>query len=118
MTTLVEDVQILLNTLAPAGGVWYGVNTTEPPAYPYIVWQRIASSDNVSMTGPSNLQNTRIQIDVFSLRISEANTLRDALDIAFNSASITNIPISTSETYEDMIRGFRLMREYSVWTTN
>jgi len=118
MTTLIEDIQSLLTPLAPAGGVWYSINTTEPPVYPYIVWQRIASSDNATMQGPSNLQNTRIQIDVFSLRISEANALREALDAAFTSASITNIPLSTSENYEDMIRGFRLMREYSVWATN
>ena len=64
MTTLIQDVQALLSGLSPAGGVWYAINTTEPPAYPYIVWQRIVSVANVSLGGPSNRQNTRIQIDI------------------------------------------------------
>ena len=118
MTTLVQDVQALLATLAPAGGVWYGINTTEPPTYPYIVWQRIVSVANVSLAGPSNRQNTRVQIDIISLTIGEASAIETALEALMAGASIVNVPLSSQDTYEDAIKAFRIIKDFSLWATN
>ena len=118
MTTLVEDIQTLLSTLAPAGGVWYGNNTTEPPTYPFIVWQRVVSSPNVGLGGPSDQQNTRIQVDIFSTRIQEATAIETALEAVFAATSIVNVPLSSQDMYEDTIRAFRVSKDYSVWSVN
>ena len=118
MTTLVEDVQALLTALAPAGGVWYGINTTEPPIYPFIVWQRVVSSPNVGLGGPSDQQNTRVQIDIFSTRIQEASAIEMTLEATLAAASIVNVPLSSQDLYEDAIRAFRVSKDYSVWATN
>lgn len=116
-TTLIEDVQALLNPLA-AGGCWYGVNTTEPPNYPFIVWQRVVSTSNVTLQGASNLQNTRIQIDIYSRQISEAVAIENALEAVFANSTIGNVPISSQDMYEDAVKAYRIMKDYSVWSVN
>jgi hypothetical protein len=118
VTVLLQDIAALLAPLAPAGGIWPLVNTAEPPVFPYITFQRIVSTDNVTMTGPSNLQNTRVQIDVFSLRISEVDAMVTAMDALFLASPIQNVPIAQSDGYEDAVKAYRIMREYSVWATN
>ena len=118
MTTLVQDVQAVLATLAPAGGVWYAVNTTEPPVYPYILWIRVASTPNVSLAGPSNLQNTRIQIDIFSRQVSELLAMESALEAAMAASGLQNVPLSSMDLYEEPVRAYRASKDYSVWSTN
>ena len=113
---LIEDLSALLGPLNPAGGVWYGANTAQPPVYPYIVFQRVVSTANVSMNGPSDVQNTRVQIDIYALRISEAAALDSALDAAFAGAALVNVPISSQDFYEDMVKAFRISRDFSVWS--
>jgi hypothetical protein len=109
MTTLVQDIQTVLSTLAPAGGVWYGVNTAEPP-----VW----SVPNVSLAGPSDLQNTHIQIDIMSRQVSELVALESALEAAMAAWSVQNVPLGTQDLYEEPVRAWRVSKEYSIWASN
>ena len=118
MTTLVEDLNTLLTTLAPAGGVWALMNTSEPAVYPYIVFQRIVSTDNVNMVSPSAIQNTRVQVDIYARKLSDAVTLQKALEAAFMNWAVQNVPISSQDVYEDSVKAFRVIREFSVWATN
>lgn len=118
MTTLIQDLQTLLATLAPAGGVWYGANTVEPPTYPYIVWQRISSTANVNLQAPSNVQNTRVQIDIFSREVSELVSLESQLETLMAGASMVNVPLTSQDLYEDPVRAYRCIKDYSVWSTN
>lgn len=117
MTTLIEDLQTLLAPLA-SGGSWYGVNTTEPPVYPFIVFNRVVSTPNVSLDGPSDLQNTRVQIDIYSRQISEAASIEAALEAAMVAWPVTNVPLSSMDMYEDTVRAFRVSKDYSVWARN
>lgn len=116
MTTLVEDVQAVLNPLA-AGGAWYMVNTMQPPTFPFIVWQRIVSTSNNTLDGPTDTQNTRIQIDIYSRSVAEAESIEAALEAVMKSAPFTNVPISSQDLYEPEVRAFRVMKDYSVWST-
>ena len=116
-TTIVQDIQAILDPLV-TGGSWYGANTREPPVYPFIVWSRIVSVPNVSLTGPSDQQNTRIQIDIFSLTVQECLSLEVAVEAAFAATSIVNVPISSGDSYEDAVRAYRCTKDYSVWSTN
>lgn len=118
MTTLVEDVQALLATLAPAGGVFYGLNTTEPPVYPYLVWLRVVSSANASMRGPSNLQNTRVQIDIYSRTVAAAVAIETALDTAMAAWSVQNVPLLSSDEVDQDTQAYRVIKEFSVWAAN
>ena len=118
MSSVLEDTRALLLTLAPVGGVWYGINTTEPPTFPYFVLQRVISTPNVSLQGQSDMQNTRFQIDIYSLKISEAVAFETALESAFLAWPIQNVPLSSQDFYEDTVKAFRISKDYSVWSKN
>jgi hypothetical protein len=117
MTTLIEDLKALIAPLA-AGGAWYAVNSQQPPTYPYIVFQRIVSTPNVSLSGPSSMQNTRFQIDIYSLSIAEAVGIEDSLEAAMTAWAVQNVPLSSQDFFEDAVRAFRVSKDYSVWATN
>lgn len=118
MTTLIEQLQARLLALNPAGGVHYGINPTEPAVYPYIVWQRVISSANAVLQGPTDLQNTRVQIDIYSRRISEAVPLVSALEELMRTWAVQNVPISSMDLFEDTLRVFRVTKDYSIWSSN
>lgn len=118
MTVLIEDLQALLTTLAPPGGVWYQVNTAEPAVYPYIVFQRVSSTPNVSLDGPSDMQNTRIQIDIFARQIAHASALETSLEALMGASSISNVPLGSQDLYEDAVKAYRVSKDFSCWSTN
>lgn len=117
MTTLIEQVQA---TIAPivSGGAWYGVNTTEPPVYPYAVFLRIVSPTNVTLQGPSDVQNTIFQIDIFSRTVAEGQALEAALEAAMNTAPFSSVQIDQRDGYEPEVKAFRFTGDYSVWSSN
>lgn len=117
MTTLIEDLDALLNPLA-AGGASYGVNTASPLVYPYIVFQRVTSAPNVSLGGPSLMQNTRVQIDIYALRQSEAVAIETALEAAMAAWSVQNVPLLSQDLQEPDVKAFRISKDWSVWATN
>lgn len=117
MTTLIEDIQALLNPLA-VGGCWYMLNDQEPPTIPFIVFQSISSTTNNTLQGPSNLQNTRIQIDVFGYRTSDVTAVSNAIESALFASNIGNIQLSTQDLYESEVKLSRRTMDYSVWSTN
>ena len=118
MSTLVEDVQALLVTLNPAGGVWYAVNTKQQAVYPYVVWQRIVSVPNVALSGPSALQNTRIQIDIYARQVSDLVSMETSLEAAWAAALISNVPLGSQDVYEDDVKAYRSIKDYSIWASN
>ena len=118
MSVLIEDFRTALLALAPAGGVWYAINTTEPPVYPFIVIQRISSTPNVGLLGPSAMQNTRFQIDVYSRQISEASTIGQSIETLMAASSFQNVPITLQDFYESEAKVFRVSMDFSLWATN
>lgn len=118
MTTLVQDIDAALLALAPAGGVWNAINTRGALTFPYVVYLRIVSTVNNNLSGPSNLQNTRVQIDVFDRTYSNAAALAEQVQAAMGAAFPTCIQVSSFDVYEDPIKAFRISADFSVWTTN
>ena len=119
MTTLVEEINAALSALAPAGGVWVMVNTAESGAFPYIVFQRIVSTTNASLGGPSNVQNTRVQVDVFDRQYRNAASLaaqvQASLLATFSSYPKSCVPISAFDGYEEAIKAYRVSADFSIW---
>lgn len=118
MTVLIQDVQTLLLTLAPAGGVWYGLNTTQPPAYPYLVHFRAPSPANVGLRGVSALQNTRWQISIYAIKLIDAVAIEVALEAAFVGWSAINTPLMSWDAVDPDTKAIRIVKEYSIWSAN
>lgn len=117
MTTLVESIQAVLDPLV-SGHAWYQVNTAQPQVLPYIVFGRIPSPAHVTLQGPSQLQNTRLQIDAYSRSVQELIALGDSIETAMVSAGFTNVPLSSRDLYEPDTKLYRTCYEYSVWSAN
>ncbi len=121
MTTLVQDINTALLTLAPAGGIWNAINTSEPAAaavVPYIVFLRIVSTVNNTLKGASDLQNTRVQIDVFDRTYSSAAAMAAQVVTAMTTAFPTCTQISSFDVYEPAVKAYRISADFSVWAKN
>ena len=121
MTTLVEDITEALEALTPAGGVWYGANTAENAAVatvPYIIFLRVVSVVNNSLSGRSDLQKTRVQIDVLDRTYSRAQALAGQVVAAIASAFPQSTQLSVSDTYEPVVKAYRISSDFSIWATN
>ena len=113
--TLIEQIQALLDPLA-AGGAWYAVNTAEPPVYPYIAWQRITSAPNVSLLGPSDVQSTLIQVDVYSRQVGEMDLIGKLVASSFAAWPVQNAPQASQDLYEAPVKAFRISQDFLVWS--
>lgn len=117
--TLLEQIHTTLNPLA-AGKAWYSVNeaqasSTEDP-YPFIVVQRVGSEPNVGMNGPSELQNTRIQIDIHALSILQADALKRSVEATMRVWTLQNVPLSSVDLFDEAARVHRIVLDYSIWS--
>lgn len=120
MTTLLEDLQAVLNPLA-IGGAHYQVNDaqTAPTVQPYITWLRVVSSANVTLQGNSDLQNTRVQIDIWAQRIADAEAINRALPAAMAAGPwAAAVDLTSQDMFDDAARLHRILREFSVWAKN
>ena len=118
-TSLLETLQPVLDPLAP-GGAFYATNGTQPVqadgtgyVKPYIVYLDIISLDNVSLQGASGLQTTRIQVDIFAARALDAQAIRKTVDAALDAA-FTTVPLTSRGEFEDAVKLYRVIREYSI----
>ena len=113
--TLLEQVVQVLNSTGPAGGVHYAVNMDEPLVLPYITLLRVSSTTNVTLQGPSDLQTTRIQIDVYAETILAADALlQQASDALLAAIGPACVPGSTQDSFEPAIRAMRITRDFSI----
>lgn len=86
-------------------------------APPYIVYQRVVSLTNNNLQGPSDLQNTRMQIDVYAKTYGAAQGLAADVRTAMQAASFTNVELSEQDFYELEARLHRVSLDYSIWST-
>lgn len=117
MTTLLEDIQAVLNPLV-TGGSSYLRNEAQPPVYPYIVFAFVVSTANVALRGRSDLQNTRVQVDIYSRTVAELDALGNALLAAMDASALDSIPLSQLDLDEPDIRAFRRTQDFSIWARN
>jgi len=115
-------VEQLHTTLAPLalGGAWYATNESGASAadnpYPFITVQRVGAAPNVGLGGPSDLQNTRVQIDIHARTIAECVAIELRVQQMMDAWSVTNVPISRLDLYEDATRTHRVVLDYSIWS--
>ena len=118
MSVLLQDLQAVLAPIA-AGGAWYAVNEAQPAALPFIVYDRVISTTNNNLTGSSDLQNTRIQVDVFAKTIAQAESIGRQVVAAMQIGPWrAAINLTAQDFYEAEIRAHRVSLDFSVWATN
>lgn len=122
MTTLIQDINAALEELEPAGGVFNAINTAEPPVFPFIIFLRVVSAFNNTLDGPSDLQTTRVQVDVlhrtYSLAADLATQVQQKLMDRFSSFPNACVPLTAFDAYEDAIKAYRVSTDYDIAATN
>ncbi len=113
------SLQTLLQTALigiASGGAWNMRAAQNTPA-PYIVWQRLISTTNNSTRGPSDVQNTRVQVDVYAADYLTTKALADAVQSAVATSGINGVKISDQDFFEDDTKLYRISQDFSLWTT-
>lgn len=83
---------------------------------PYIVYQRVVSVTHNNLLGPSDLQNTRVQIDVYAKTYGQAQAMAEDVRTAMQVAGFSNIQLSEQDFFEVEVRLHRVSLDYSIWS--
>jgi hypothetical protein len=81
----------------------------------YITYQNIINSPENTLADGISINNTRMQIDCWADDYSTVKALADSVATALAAASFTNIPKSTRDGYEPVVKKFRVILDYSFW---
>ncbi len=109
--------QQLQAVLAPlVGGASFPNLAAQGTPAPYIVYQRIHSETNNQLQGPSDLQNTRIQIDAYASTYAGVQQLAASIRSSMKTAAFTNVQLSEQDFYELDVRLHRISLDYSLWS--
>lgn len=116
MATVLEQLQALLDPLSAGGShAQVAAQGTLPP---FVVWSEVSSTTNNSLSGASNLQNTRIQIDNYDRQLSAAKVLQRSLAAAMAAAPFSNIQLSSQTLYDAESKLYRCSMDFSIWSVN
>jgi Protein of unknown function (DUF3168) len=122
MSDITQDLYTMLQTAAtPASNRVFplvGESPITAASYPFVTWQRLASPvDNVlAANGSPPINHTRFQVDCYDLTYRGAKALADAVIAAFAAWTVQNVLVSSPEDFfEDQIRAYRVLLEFSVW---
>jgi hypothetical protein len=113
--TIEASIQSVLNNCASNGS--YQDIAPQGTETPYIVWTEVVSTTNNTFEGASDLQNLRLQVDIYAKMQGTRSLVTAAVIAAMAGASFTNIQISSQNLYEAEVKLFRTILEFSVWST-
>jgi hypothetical protein len=93
----------------------YPVRAPQNPTFPYIVYQRISTNPEYSISGFGSLSNVSIQFDCYATDHAGIRSLSSALHTAMQSATYKNILENDMDFPEPELDGYRVTQDYSIW---
>ncbi|BBP95963.1 hypothetical protein BSFA1_10920 [Burkholderia sp. SFA1] len=101
---------------ALAGGRVYPDVAPASPVKPYIVYQSIGGEDETTFDGADTLQNSRMQVSVWSTSRSEAATIIKQVRAALTAEPVLGVPIGAPvSVYEDDTKLYGSQQDFSIW---
>ncbi|SDR19077.1 Protein of unknown function [Paraburkholderia fungorum] len=101
---------------ALAGGRVYPDVAPATVAKPYIVYQSVGGVDETTFDGADTLQNSRMQVAVWSTTRAEAATIIQQVRAALTAAPVNGTPIGAPvSVYEDDTKLYGSRQDYSIW---
>ena len=82
---------------------------------PFIVYNRISSGRQYSLTGYSNLENPRMQVDCYGTTYSEAKALSEAVITALRGATTFGTEQDDPRESFEEDETFRISIDFSIW---
>lgn len=111
-----------VSALVFASGIYriYPVLLPQDSAYPAISYQNISNNPINHLSGESNQQNDRVQIDCWAETNDQAHAMADAVKLAmqgsannFKAIRLTRIDLP----YDNDTKLFRVNQDFSIWYT-
>ncbi len=111
-----EDLESMLLSAMPTVPV-YAQIAKQNSALPYIVYQRVISSVENTLTGNGTppINNTRMQLDVWSQSYASVQAAAAALRAAMLAWGVQNLNLGEQDFYEADKKMHRVMLDYSIW---
>jgi len=110
-TDIVDAIEDLF-----AGGAWHDT-APEDPTYPYVTLQQVGGAPNDSLCGDCDVQNARIQFNVWSRdgRVA-ANTLMRSLAARVTAAPLRAVSLGGAVSRDGTpTRSFGTQQDFSFW---
>lgn len=83
---------------------------------PAISYERVSTSPVVSLSGFSNLESARVQIDCMASTYSAAKGLAALVFTAMNSATLfKSVPLGQTDILENDTMTYRVSMDFSAW---
>lgn len=92
----------------------YPLVAPQAPTYPYAVYFRVSGGQQNGLNGYLDLENPRIQIDIYSTSYSEVKTVAENIQTTMNtSTDFSNVMLSDNDIYEDEVQKHRVSMDFS-----
>ncbi len=117
--TIQEDLRARLSALV--GGRIYPLFAPEKATAPFIVYTRVAATENLTLDangGTGNLTNTRFQVDCYAETYGAAQDLAAAVVAELKGWNTTCTVNLQADLFEEETRLYRVMNDISTWHTN
>lgn len=111
--TIEDQIYTLLGALVANRA--YPLTAGDTPVAPYIVYQNIANTPEVTLADGVPINNTRMQFDVYDKTYEGAKALAAQVVTAMAGSAITNVPLMNQDLYEPEVRLYRVQMDYSIW---
>jgi hypothetical protein len=97
----------------------FPLQAPQPTGFPYIIYSRVSGGQVSGLDGYLNLENPRIQIDMYSTSYAQAKVCADTIHDTMNEATdFKSILISDNDLFDDDFRdkgSFRVSMDFSCW---
>lgn len=94
----------------------YAIRLPDQPTYPCVVFSRIETTPNHTLTGRNNLTMARWQFEVRSQTYGEARDVVEQLKSALEGATFTALLESEQDIpYEDEVKVYRVDVDFDIW---
>lgn len=92
----------------------YPVKAPQNAKYPHLIYTRISGGQVNGLDGYLNLEQPRIQVDIYSIGYSQVKTLAENVHTTMNGATtFKSILISDNDFFEEEIDTYRVIMDYS-----
>ncbi len=113
--TIQEQLSALLTDATTAGSQVYPVIAPDQTVAPYISYQIVATNNENILSGSSGLVNSHVQIDIYSPTYLQSWAIAAQVDVLMSGWSVQNVSKPAQDLYDETVKLFRVMREYSIW---
>lgn len=97
------------------GNRCYPLTMPQPPLYPAIVYQRLATNAFNRLEGGASIDQVRVQIDCYAPTYEAVKALASGVRSALESASFKATLQTEFDLYEPDLEIFRIIQDFYLW---